>query len=58
MRRLLRRMTYYSVDRILMFRASVHQAVTETIDALLTSKGLRTLNEDEKKPIMRDFLKK
>lgn len=54
--RLVKRTTYYAVDTLLMFKAAVHAAVTETIDSLLTAKGLRALTEEEKKPIMREFL--
>ena len=55
--KLLNRITYYYADRVLMFRGAVHQAVTETIDGILTTKGMRALSEKEKKPIMRKFLR-
>lgn len=55
--KLLRRVTYYSVDTTLMFKTTVHRVVTETVSGLLSAKGLRALSEDEKKPIMREFLR-
>ena len=55
--KLLNRITYYYADRVSMFRGAVHQAVTEAIDGMLTTKGMRALTEEEKKPIMREFLK-
>jgi hypothetical protein len=50
--------TYYKVDTMSMFQSVVHAAVVETIDGLTTAKGLRALTEDERKPIMRDFLRR
>lgn len=51
-----RPLTYYRIDTTLMFQAQVKGAVENVIDGLMTAKGLRALTEDEKKPIMRDFL--
>jgi hypothetical protein len=56
--RLLKPMTYYRIDTILMFQSQVQGAVNEAIDALLTTKGLRVLTEDEKQPVMREFLRR
>lgn len=53
---LFRPITYYRTDTILMFQSMVKRAVEDVIDGLATAKGLRALTEDEKKPIMRDFL--
>jgi hypothetical protein len=47
--------TYYRLDSALMFQSAVHNAVLEMIDAMTTTKGLRALSENERKPIMRDF---
>ncbi len=52
------RETYYTIDTMLMYQSLVSAVVTETVDTLTTAKGLRALTEDEKKPIMRDFLKR
>lgn len=49
-------LTYYRIDTILMYQSLVKGAVEEAIDGVTTAKGLRALTEDEKKPIMRDFL--
>jgi hypothetical protein len=56
--RFFRPVTYYRVDTTLMFQSAVSAAVNESIDALTTAKGLRALTEDEKKPIMREFLRR
>lgn len=52
------RETYYAVDTMLMYQSLVAGVVTETIDKLTMAKGLRALTDDEKKPVMKDFLKK
>jgi len=54
----LRPETYYQTDTILMFQSAVHSAVCEAIDALTTARGLRALTDEEKKPILRDFLRR
>lgn len=51
------RETYHSVDTMLMYQSFVSGVVTEAIDKLTTAKGLRALTDEEKKPIMRSFLK-
>lgn len=56
--RFFRPVTYYRVDTTLMFQSAVSAAVNESIDALTTAKGMRALTEDEKKPIMREFLRR
>jgi hypothetical protein len=48
--------TYYRLDTIMMFRAAVHAVVLETIDGLMTAKGLRALTEDERKPVFQKLL--
>lgn len=48
-------MTYYRLDTALMFQESVHSALMEVIDELTSANGVRTLTEEERKPIMRDF---
>jgi hypothetical protein len=50
--------TYYRIDTKLMFQSAVSAAVNESIDAVTTAKGLRAMTEDEKKPIMRDLLRR
>lgn len=52
------RETYYSVDTMLMYQSLVSAVVTECVDKVTTAKGLRALTEDEKTPVMKDFLKK
>jgi len=53
---MLRRETYYKIDTAMMFRESVQNAVFEVIDGLTTAKGIRSLSELERKPVMRNFL--
>src|ERR1700678_3776704 len=53
---MLRRETYYKIDTAMMFRESVQNAVFEVIDGLTTAKGIRSLAELERKPVMRNFL--
>ena len=53
---MLRRETYYKIDTAMMFRESVQNAVFEVIDCLTTAKGIRSLSELERKPVMRNFL--
>src|ERR1051326_7027789 len=55
--RLLKRVTYYTPDTMRMFSSAVHSAVLETIDDLTAAQGLRALSEEERKPIMREFLR-
>jgi hypothetical protein len=47
--------TYYRIDTALMFQQAVHAAVMEVIDGLTKAKGLRSLSETERKPILREF---
>jgi len=39
-----------------MLRAAVHAAVLEVVDGLTAAKGLRSLSEPERKPIMRELV--
>jgi hypothetical protein len=50
--------TYYRVDTMLMFQSAVHAALLETINGLLTEKGLRQLGESEGKPIFHELVMK
>jgi hypothetical protein len=50
--------TYYKTDTALMFQTTVHSALMEAIDEVTSSKGIRPLTELERKPIMKDFLRK
>jgi hypothetical protein len=46
---LFRPATYFNEDTALMFRESVHAAVTEAVDAVTTAQGLRALSEEERR---------
>jgi hypothetical protein len=56
--RLFKPLTYYRVDSMLMFRDSVRAAVNEVLEGITKANGLRALTDDEKKPIMPDFLRR
>lgn len=47
--------TYYRIDTALMFQQAVHAAVMEVIDGMTKAKGLRSLSETERKPILKEF---
>lgn len=47
--------TFYSIDTALMFQQAVHQAVLEVVDCMTAAKGVRSLSEGERKPIMKRF---
>ena len=55
--RTVRPITYYRYDTTLMFQESVHAAVLETVDGLTQAKGVRSLSELERKPIMSNLFK-
>jgi hypothetical protein len=48
-------LTYYRLDTAHMFQESVRKAVLQVIDGTTQEKGIRTLTEAERKPIMREF---
>lgn len=50
--------TYYRLDTEAMYRAAVHGAVMEVVDAMTEAKGLRKLSEDERKPVLQDFMRR
>jgi hypothetical protein len=55
-RRLFRPVTYYELDTAAMYRTAVHAAVTEALGGLTTTRGMRRLTEEERRPSVRDFL--
>ncbi|HYC44857.1 MAG TPA: hypothetical protein VED01_05160 [Burkholderiales bacterium] len=57
-RYVLQPLTYYKIDTALMFQSLIQGAVTQALDQLLKAKGLRTLTETERKPVMRDLFAK
>lgn len=46
---------FYAMDTALMFQDAVHNAVMEVVDCMTAAKGLRTLTEAERKPVMKSF---
>jgi hypothetical protein len=48
--------TYFSNDTALMFQESVRLAVNEVIDGTTQARGLRTMSELERKPILSSLL--
>ncbi|MBI5374185.1 MAG: hypothetical protein HZA77_02050 [Candidatus Schekmanbacteria bacterium] len=49
--------TYYKRDTALMFQESVRQSVLEVIDEITKAKGLRSLTENDRKPILSSLFK-
>ena len=47
--------TYYQLDTALMFQESIHSAVSEVLDGMLKAKGIRSLSDSERKPILSDL---
>ena len=56
--RLFEPVTYYKIDTTLMFQESVRLSVLEVLDQVTQAKGLRSLSESERKPILKEFSKK
>lgn len=52
---MLRPLTYYRVDTALMFQSVTHGAVLGALEKVIDAKGMRSLTDLERKPIMRDF---
>jgi len=48
--------TYYRIDTMLMFQSAVHSAMMEVIDGVTTGKGLRSLSDDDRKPVFRKLM--
>lgn len=53
--RFIKPLTYYKIDTALMFQSIAHGSVLAALDAVTQAKGLRSLSEMERKPVMRDF---
>lgn len=53
--RFVKPLTYYKIDTAMMFQSIAHGAVLSALDTVTEAKGLRSLTESERKPIMRDF---
>lgn len=50
--------TYYSVDTASMFMTYAQRSVLKVIDEITKEKGVRTLTESERKPILNDVFKR
>lgn len=50
-----RPLTYYRLDTAMMFQESVHNSVLEVLGGILSAKGLRSLTDMERKPILNKF---
>jgi hypothetical protein len=50
--------TYYRMDTQQMFKAVISGAVLEVVDEITEAGGIRMPSEEERKPIMGDFLKR
>jgi len=51
-------LTYYKIDTASMFMSYAQSSVLKVLDDLTKDKGVRSLSEDERKPIMRDIFKR
>ena len=54
--RLFHPITYYKKDTAMMFQESVRLAVNEVIEEITKVKGIRSLSELERKPILKSFI--
>jgi len=50
--------TFYKIDTASMFQTYCHQSVLNVIDSITKDSGVRTLTENERKPIMKDIFKR
>jgi len=50
--------TYYKIDTASMFMTYAQSSVIKVIDSITNEKGIRTLSENERKPILRDIFKR
>jgi hypothetical protein len=53
--RFFRPFAYYHIDTALMFQQSIHSAVLDAIDQMTRAKGLPTLSDLERKPVLKEF---
>lgn len=56
--RYLRTVTYYRVDRQVMYRTAVEKAVKEVIDELTKAQGIAPMSEFERRPVMHELVGK
>jgi len=50
--------TYYKIDSASMFRTYAQASVLKVIDEITKDKGVRSLSESERKPILQDIFKR
>ena len=50
--------TYYKIDTASMFMSYAQQSVLNVLDNIATTKGIRMLNTDERKPILNSVFKR
>lgn len=50
--------TYYKIDTASMFMTYAHQAVLNVIDSITKNNAVRSLSENERKPILNDIFKR
>lgn len=51
-------LTYYRIDTNLMFQESIRLAVMDVVDEITQAKGLRSLSDSERKPVLKNLLKR
>lgn len=50
--------TYYQIDAALIFQSAVQEATLSVIDKLCEDQKIRLLEDSERKPVLREFMKK
>src|SRR5712692_10402307 len=51
------KLTFYKIDTALMFQEAVHQSLLEAVDQSTTAKGITSLSEAERKPVMHELFR-
>lgn len=51
-------LTYYRIDTNLMFQESIRMSVLEVVDEMTKAKGLRSLSDSERKPVLKNLFKR
>jgi hypothetical protein len=54
-RNFIKRQTFYSLDTASMFQTLTHSIVSDTLNGILTAKGMRALSDTERAPSMSNF---
>lgn len=55
-RNLFRPVTYYRLDTAYIFQEAIHGTILKVLEKIIVEQGLRSLSEDERKPILKEWL--